>query len=166
MRTRTTTAISFIIAFLFNYTAKAQCSTSNPAGCSCPGGGTNCLLIPDIIAGKASLNTTTGWTEYPQSAAALNKGLLRIDVSTPNVGWGPLEVISTDDYVCGIDTLRNFFPPSGFLCPDGSYPKRLIKQRLYQKNGNSFQFIDRNAGWMVYHPAHGHIHIEGWGLYT
>ena len=144
----------------------AQCSTSNPAGCSCPGGTPNCTLLPDIIAGKKSLNTTNGWTEYPQSATALNKGLLRIDVSTPNIGWGPIETVSTNNYLCGSDTLFDFIPPSGFLCPDGSYPKRLIKQRLYQKNGSSFTFTERDAGWMVYHPAHGHIHIEGWGLYT
>lgn len=145
----------------------AQCSTSNPAGCSCPTpGATNCTLLPDIIAGKKSLNATTGWTEYPQSAGSPNKGLLRIDVSTPNTGWGPIETISTNDYLCGSDTLRNFFPPPGFLCPDGSYPKRLIKQRVYQKAGNTFQFTERDAGWMVFHPSHGHIHIEGWGLYT
>lgn len=145
----------------------AQCSTANPAGCSCPTpGAVNCTLLPDIIAGKKSLNATTGWSEYPQSAGSPNKGLLRIDVSTPNVGWGPIETVSTNDYVCGTDTLRNFFPPPGYLCPDGSYPKRLIKQRVYNKVGNTFQFTERDAGWMVYHPAHGHIHIEGWGLYT
>ncbi|MEI2739852.1 MAG: lysyl oxidase family protein [Chitinophagaceae bacterium] len=151
---------------LFAKKTNAQCSTSNPAGCSCPGGGTNCLLLPDITAGKKSLNGTAGWTEYTQAAGSPNKGLLRLDVSTPNIGWGPVETVSTNNYLCGTDTLFDFVPPSGFLCPDGSFPKRLIKQRLYQKNGNSFQFIDRDAGWMVYHPSHGHIHIEGWGLYT
>ena len=159
--------VLFITGLLFTQKTAAQCSTTNPAGCSCPTpGATSCLLLPDIIAGKKSLNTTTGWTEYSQAAASPNKGLLRLDVSTPNVGWGPIETVSTNNYLCGTDTLFNFVPPSGFLCPDGSFPKRLIKQRLYQKNGNSFQFIDRDAGWMVYHPAHGHIHIEGWGLYT
>lgn len=158
---------ALIIAILFSFQQiSAQCSNSNPAGCSCPGGGTSCLLLPDITAGKKTLNATTGWTEYTQAAAAPNKGLLRLDVSTPNIGWGPVETIPTNNYLCGTDTLYNFVPPSGFLCPDGSFPKRLIKQRLYQKNGNSFQFIDRDAGWMVYHPSHGHIHIEGWGLYT
>jgi hypothetical protein len=147
--------------------AFAQCSTANPAGCSCPTpGATNCLLLPDILAGKKTLNAAQGWTEYNQTVAGVNKGLLRIDVSTPNVGWGPLEVSPTNDYVCGGDTLYNFTPPGNFLCPDGSYPKRLIKQRLYQKNGNSFEYVLRDAGWMQYHPSHGHIHIEGWGLYT
>ena len=150
-----------------NLTVNAQCTETNAAGCACPTvGATNCLLLPDIIAGKKSLNSTTGWTEYNQTINGVNKGLIRIDVSTPNVGWGPLEVAPTDDYVCGTDTLRNFFPASNFLCPDGTYPKRLIKQKLYQKNGNSFQFIFRDAGWMIYHPAHGHIHIDNWGRYT
>ncbi|MBK8611052.1 MAG: T9SS type A sorting domain-containing protein [Chitinophagaceae bacterium] len=145
----------------------AQCTETNAAGCSCPTpGSTNCLLLPDILAGKKTLNSTRGWTEYNQMISDVNKGLLRLDVSTPNVGWGPLQVSPTDDYVCGLDTLRGFFPPPNFLCPDGSYPKRLIKQKLYNKVGNNFQFILRDAGWMQFHPSHGHIHIEGWGLYT
>jgi hypothetical protein len=148
-------------------TVFAQCHTNNAAGCSCPTpGATNCILLPDILAGKKTLNAANGWSEYGQLANGINRGLLRIDVSTPNVGWGPLEVSPTNDYVCGSDTLRNFTPPGNFLCPDGSYPKRLIKQKLYQKVGNTFQYVLRDAGWMQYHPSHGHIHIDGWGLYT
>ena len=158
----------FIVFFVFTADQlNAQCSSSNASACSCPTvGATDCVLIPDILAGTRSLNSTTGWSEYGQLVNGVDKGLLRIDVSTPNVGWGPLEVISTDDYVCGTDTLRNFFPSTSFLCPDGSFPKRLIKQRLYYKSGNTFQYQMRDAGWMVYHPTHGHIHVEGWGLYT
>lgn len=161
-------ALLFSASFSFIQTKTvAQCSASNAAACSCPvPGSSNCLLLPDITAGKKTLNSTAGWTEYTQGAAAPNKGLIRLDVSTPNIGWGPLETVSTNNYVCGGDTLYNFIPPSGFLCPDGSFPKRLIKQRLFQKNGNSMQYVERDAGWMVYHPSHGHIHIEGWGLYT
>jgi hypothetical protein len=162
------TAIAGFLLLLANAdTILAQCSTVNPAGCACPTtGSTDCILLPDIIAGKKSLNATAGWTEYAQNAGAPNKGLLRIDVATPNIGWGPLETVSTNNYICGSDTLYNFFPASNFLCPDGSAPKRLIKQRLYHKTGNTFQFTDRDAGWMQYHPSHGHIHIDDWGLYT
>ena len=152
---------------IFSEAVLAQCTETNPAGCSCPTpGSTNCILLPDILAGKKTLNATTGWTEYSQGISTVDKGLIRLDVSTPNVGWGPLQTSTTNDYVCGSDTLRNFFPPANFMCPDGSYPKRLIKQKIYQKVGNTFQFILRDAGWMQFHPAHGHIHIEGWGLYT
>ena len=49
-----------ITGLLFFQKSNAQCSTGNPAGCSCPGGGTTCLLLPDITAGKTSLNATTG----------------------------------------------------------------------------------------------------------
>lgn len=158
---------TIIVLLLFPKQSLSQCNENNATGCSCPvPGSTNCLLLPDIIAGKKTLNSTTGWTEYNHMITNVNKGLLRLDVSTPNVGWGPLQISPTNDYVCGGDTLRDFFPPPNFLCPDGSYPKRLIKQKLYQKTGNTFQFILRDAGWMQFHPSHGHIHIEGWGLYT
>lgn len=148
-------------------TSSGACSNNNPGGCACPTpGATDCYLIPDIIAGKRSLNDNTGYSEYSQLINGVNKGLLRLDVSTPNVGWGPMEVTPTNDYICGGDTMRNFFPATNFLCPDGSYPKRLINQRIYHKIGNTFEYLLRPAGYMQYHPAHGHIHLDGWGLYT
>lgn len=163
----TVRCFSVLLLFVWCQKAAAQCTTANAAGCQCPTpGATNCLLLPDILAGKKTLNAANGWTEYNQTISGVSKGLLRIDVSTPNVGWGPLEVSPTNDYVCGGDTLYNFTPPGNFLCPDGSFPKRLIKQKLYQKNGNTFDFVLRDAGWMQYHPSHGHIHIDGWGQYT
>ena len=95
-------AVFLGFAVFLSHLLYAQCSTANPAGCSCPTpGATNCLLLPDITAGKSSLNATTGWTEYTQAAASPNKGLLRLDVSTPNIGWGPIETVSTNNYLCG-----------------------------------------------------------------
>ncbi len=158
---------ALIISIAFPKYAPAQCTELNAAGCACPTpGATNCLLLPDIIAGKKSLNSTTGWSEYSQLISSIDRGLLRIDVATPNIGWGPMEISPTNDYVCGTDTLRNYFPAANFLCPDGSYPKRLIRQKLYNKVGNTFQFVYRDAGWMQFHPSHGHLHINDWGLYT
>jgi hypothetical protein len=131
-----------------------------------PPGGNSCTLLPDIIAGKKTLNSTAGWTEYSQLITGINKGLIRIDVSTPNVGWGPMEIQSTNNYLCGNDTLFNFFPPPSFLCPDGSFPKRLIKQNIFHRVNGITHVTQRDAGWMTYHPAHGHIHIDGWGEYS
>jgi Ig-like domain CHU_C associated/Lysyl oxidase len=159
--------VLLIISCLFVRASIAQCSVSNPAACGCPtAGSTNCLLLPDILAGKRTLNSTRGWSEYAQSGSGSNNGLLRIDVSTPNVGWGPLDVIATNDFVCGTDTFRNYTPAPNWLCPDGTFPKRLIKQKLYTKNGATFTFTERPAGWMTYHPTHGHIHVDNWGEYT
>lgn len=144
-----------------------NCSTTNAGGCSCPTpGATDCLLLPDILAGKHSLNDNNGWFEFGQLLTTPDKGLLRVDVSTPNVGWGPMEVTPTNDYICGNDTLRDFFPSPAFMCPDGSFPKRLINQRIYHKVGNTFEYVLRPAGYMQYHPSHGHIHLDSWGLYT
>ncbi|MBK7434790.1 MAG: hypothetical protein IPI66_13450 [Chitinophagaceae bacterium] len=75
---------------IFSEAVLAQCTETNPAGCSCPTpGSTNCILLPDILAGKKTLNATTGWTEYSQGISTVDKGLIRLDVATPNVGWGP-----------------------------------------------------------------------------
>ncbi len=145
----------------------AICNNGNASGCGCPDeSATDCYLLPDILAGKRTLNATRGWTEYNQLINGVNKGLIRLDVSTPNVGFGPMEIMPTNDYICGTDTLRNFFPSGSFLCPDGSFPKRLINQRIYHKVNDHFEYLLRPAGYMQYHPAHGHIHIDGWGLYT
>ncbi len=126
--------VLLIISFFSVHISVAQCSISNPAACGCPtAGSTNCLLLPDILAGKRTLNSTRGWSEYAQFGNGSNNGLLRIDVSTPNVGWGPLDVVATNDFVCGTDTFRNYTPAPNWLCPDGSFPKRLIKQNYIQK---------------------------------
>ena len=171
MRVRNKSLFVFYSTILISawpfHRSHAQCTETNAAACACPTpGATNCLLLPDIIAGKKSLNSTTGWSEYGQLITTIDRGLLRIDVATPNVGWGPMEISPTNNYVCGTDTLRNYFPPSNFLCPDGDYPRRLIQQKLYNKTGSTFQFIYRDAGWMQFHPSHGHLHINDWGLYT
>ncbi len=143
------------------------CSNGNPSGCGCPtAGATDCYLLPDILAGKSTLNANRGWSEYDQLVTGVNKGLVRLDVATPNIGYGPMEITPTNDYICGGDTLRDFFPSASFLCPDGSFPKRLINQRIYHKVGNTFEYLLRPAGFMQYHPAHGHIHLDSWGLYT
>ena len=167
MRTKFFFSSVCIAVMLFAFEpAFTQCTENNAAGCACPTpGATNCLLLPDIIAGKYSLNSSKGWTEYGQVIGGVNKGLIRLDVATPNVGWGPLQTQPTNDYICGKDTLHNFFPTTSFLCPDGSYPKRLTQQKLYQKVGNTFQFILRDAGYMQYHPSHGHVHVDDWGHY-
>jgi hypothetical protein len=159
--------LSAVVALGFSQATHAQCSIANPNACFCPtANSTNCLLLPDISAGKATLNSFAGWTEYGHTNNGNNNGLIRIDVSTPNVGWGPLDVFPTNDYVCGTDTFRNFTPPAGWICPDGSFAKRLIKQKLYTKNGATFVYSDRPAGWMAYHPTHGHIHVDNWGDYS
>ena len=145
----------------------AQCTTTNATSCVCETPGqTNCDLLPDIIVARPPLlvNGATGIIEYSQSGNGANDGRLRISVSTPNIGHGPLEVRATSTYICGTDTINGTAPAT---CPNtGLPPRQLLKQRVYQKSGTTMNFIDRDAGSMTYHPTHGHMHVDDWGVFT
>lgn len=157
------------IAVLINlpHMGISQCNTSNATSCVCAQSGlTNCDLLPDIIVGKPPLlvGGNYGVIEYAQTGNGSNNGRLRISVSTPNIGFGPLEVRTTTTYICGTDTFTGTAPA---ICPDGiTYPKQLINQRVYHKNGNVMSYTDRPAGTMTYHPTHGHMHVDDWGKYS
>jgi hypothetical protein len=126
---------------------------------------TDCDLLPDIIVGEPPLLVSgpSGYIEYSQIGNGVNNGRLRVSVSTPNIGHGPLTVRTTSIYVCGTDT---FFNQSPGVCLDGSAPRQLINQRVYHKTGAVMTYYDRPAGSMTYHPGHGHMHVDDWGIYT
>lgn len=142
------------------------CHTTNATSCFCADSvSTNCDLLPDIKIARAPLTVigSSGVIEYSQSGNGANDGRLRISVSTPNIGFGPLEIRAQDIFVCDEDT----FPgPAPALCPDGHEPHQLIRQRVYQKNGNVMTYYDRDAGAMSYHATHGHMHVDNWGTFT
>ncbi|MFN8155635.1 MAG: proprotein convertase P-domain-containing protein [Bacteroidia bacterium] len=147
----------------------SQCSTTNATSCVCKDGTTNCDMLPDIIVARPPLlvNGSSGYIEYPQSCpggCSGNDGRLRLSVSTPNIGYGPLEVHSTTTAICGTDTFYNV--ASNFTCPNGAYLRTLVNQRVYHKNGNTMTYTDRFAGSMTYHPTHAHMHVDDWGIYT
>lgn len=131
------------------------CTVDDATGCVCEDGSTDCLLLPNI---KVAYDLLVDPYSNPEHA-----NLLRVSVSTPNVGHGPLRVIATNNFVCGTDTLFN---TSINVCPDGSTPRQLVQQRIYKKTGNDMSFIDRWAGTMTYHPTHNHSHFDDWGIYT
>ena len=162
-----------IAPFLFlPFTGHSQCTSTNATSCVCPpGGGTNCDLLPDITVAKLPLNQTSNYTEYPQVCnppCSGNDGRLRIGVSTPITGYGPLESRGTSKYVCGTDTIdAGSVGNIPATCPvTGLPPKQLINQRIYHKTNSVMSFYDRPAGTMTYHPTHGHQHVDEWGVYT
>ena len=136
----------------------SQCTTTNATGCVCPNGANSCNLLPDIMVGPPPLYVwgSGGYVEYP--------GELRLSVSTPNIGFGPLEIRALPVAICGTDTFYNV--PSSFNCQNGQPLKQLVVQRIFQKNGNVMNFTDRPAGSMTYHPTHGHMHVDDWGVYS
>lgn len=147
----------------------SQCSTTNATSCVCKDGTTNCDLLPDIHVARPPLlvNGSSGYIEYPQTCSPScsgNDGRLRLSVSTPNIGHGPLEVRALPTAICGTDTFYNV--PSNFTCPNGQPLRQLVVQRVYHKTGNTMSYTDRFAGSMTYHPTHAHMHVDDWGIYT
>lgn len=124
------------------------CST-----CQCPDGSDNCDLLPDMTSSFREINLYH--TETP--------GFLYISNATPNIGWGPLDIYGIDSCFCG-DTRV----PCNIMCPDGSYVKHYVKQRVYQKRPgtDTLSYYDRLAGRMTFHPTHNHLHVDDWANYT
>ena len=134
----------------------AQCNLTNATDCDCLDGSSDCDLLPDITGSYDLLADPGSVIESP--------GLIELSVGTPDIGHGPLRVLPTDNYVCGTDTI---YSPGGLdLCPDGTLPHQIIKQRIYHKSGSTMTYWERNAGTMTYHPTHGHFHTDNWGIYT
>ncbi len=161
--------LSFLIAALtISMLANAQCTSTNATSCVCPpGGGTDCDLLPDI---KASVDALQGgyavYTQTGNSASGSqgsNDGRLRLNGTTPNIGYGPLDTRAINKWLCGTDTL---LANPGSLCPDGRVPKRFVNQRIFHKNGNTMSYTDVPCGTLTYHPSHGHMHVDNWGVYT
>jgi len=144
------TPIFILVTLLIPAIIFAQpCTVNDATGCVCEDGSTDCYLLPNI---KLSYDLLVDPSVNPETP-----GLLKVSVSTPNVGHGPLRVIATNDLVCGVDT---FFNSNITVCPDGSDPSQLVKQRIYRKQGNTMTYEDRWAGTMTYTPT-SLIHSTG-----
>lgn len=133
--------------------AQAPCTTADGTGCLCPDGSTGCDLLPDLTVAQVLLEDN-----YYQPET---RGMLRVSIGTPNIGYGPLNVKSSNYYVCGTDTISSPFAAMD-TCADGSAPKQLIKQQVYHKDGNGMSSYYRWAGSMTYHPTHFHMHVDAW----
>ena len=147
-------------------TSYGQCSLTNATSCLCRNSGeTTCDLRPDLtISWWALQNYLSGPTENPQSGT--QAGRLKISGSTPNIGYGPLEVRTADQanlrhFVCGTDTFT-VGGQTGFSCSNGQSPKQIIFQQVYRKQGNTMVRNERMAGSMTYHSAHSHYHVNDW----
>ncbi|MBV6404259.1 MAG: T9SS type A sorting domain-containing protein [Flavobacteriales bacterium] len=160
--------LPFAALFLGPLGAAAQCTTSNATSCQCPPGqGTDCDLLPDMTTSwYAALNYLSGPNEDP--------GRIYVTSSTPNIGYGPLEVRGVDlngyrRFVCGVDTFVVYDPSAQqqFACPNGGTAKQLTTQRIFHKNGPVMTSTERvMPQGMTYHPTHGHTHFDQWGIFS
>ncbi|MEO6489696.1 MAG: proprotein convertase P-domain-containing protein [Ferruginibacter sp.] len=123
------------------------------ASCICPGGASNCDLLPDM---------TSSYKEIFQNHLE-EPGFLYISNATPNIGYGPIDIYGIDSCFCGTTHV-----PCGTICPGGEPIKHMVKQRIYQKvsGKDTLSYYDRIAGKMTFHPQHGHLHVDNWASYS
>ncbi len=131
----------------------APCSRTNPRGCYCADTTQIvCDLLPDMTASGEIM--TQQHTEVP--------GALSISNATPNIGWGPMEIHGSGQCFC--DTVA---VACGTICPNGDQPKERVLQTIYRKvRADSIASYTRAAGYMSYHPTHGHVHVDNWGEFS
>jgi subtilisin-like proprotein convertase family protein len=136
--------------------SSGPCSASNPDSCLCPDGIRYCNMLPDMFIATSMLADTFYQLD--------TLGAIRITNSCANIGYGPMELIGTGQWFCGST------PVSGpGLCPDSTYSKQLVKQRIWVKNNPGyFDFYDTTVGYMQFHAAlgHRHLHIDNWSQNT
>jgi hypothetical protein len=174
----------------------AQCTINNSTDCECENpNDTDCDLLPDItISWETGVNGSQehppgeglesdeitypeNWFEIDSNVIAM--GRIRVSAKTPNIGVGPLNLVGADQYgfrwmICfdsGVpDTFQVYDPEwqEATYCPDGSSPKHISWQRVYQKSSTDtlMSFYEKMVGTMEYHPSHGHMHFDEWTIMT
>lgn len=168
--------IPFLFLLFNTFLIYGQCTINDATDCQClDPNQVDCDLLPDIQVSWVGLESVAnGASEYAQSGEGENNGRLRISVSTPNTGHGPLTVrgAGPDGYrtfICGTDTNQIYDPYSEveYTCDNGLDAQQIIWQRIYHRNADgSMSYYDREAGTMTYHPTHGHNHTNDWGVFT
>lgn len=145
--------------FMINFTLKfgnnpprtpeiSLCTLTNGRGCRCPDGSQRCDLLPDMTNSERVIRTNR--FEFRDS--------IRIGVGTPNIGFGPLEIRGTNQCFCDSVPVNC----ATVLCPNGEAPKEKVVQRVYRKDSATMSFTDHPAGFMQFHPTHGHTHLDDW----
>ncbi len=128
------------------------CSGTNAFGCQCPDGTQNCDLLPDMTASALII----------QNQHIETLGNMRLSNATPNIGWGPMEIHGSGQCYC--DTVSVSCATT--ICPNGQPVRELVKQTIYHKNQGVMTSYIRDAGYMSYHPTHGHVHVDAWGAFS
>jgi hypothetical protein len=129
-----------------------SCSGSNAFACQCPDGSQNCDLLPDMTASALIIQN-----DHPESL-----GSMRLSNATPNIGWGPMEIHGSGQCFC--DTVSVSCVTT--VCPNGDPVREIVKQTIYHKNQGLMTNYTRDAGYMSYHPTHGHVHVDSWGEFS
>ena len=134
----------------------SRCDLAHIALCKCANGKKSGELLPDMIIVPAFTRNQIheyAWDDpiYP--------GQLRLAATIANIGYGPLEIKGTKEWICGGQRVD-----SSQQCPDGSMSRLRVKQRVYSKQNDSLTYKEYDAGTMYFEnkPGHNHYHVDDW----
>ncbi|NNE26137.1 MAG: hypothetical protein HKN09_04790 [Saprospiraceae bacterium] len=132
------------------------CGRGDHELCECPNGSKNCELLPDLVI--LSAFTDDQIKEYPHDDPYY-PGQLRFASTIGNIGFGPLEVVGTDEWICNEGIV-----PKEQICEDGTKARHRLKQRIYSKSDDSLVTKLVNAGTLYFDdkPGHDHYHVDDW----
>ncbi|HMS66501.1 MAG TPA: lysyl oxidase family protein [Saprospiraceae bacterium] len=136
---------------------KSPCDFNNSKNCISSLNNGN--LLPDLVLVEEITKNNFLYfddknKDYPSQ--------VRFAASIANIGEGPIETFGKNEWYCGTnrvtgDTIR---------CTDGSKPKQVLYQRIYQKNpmSDTLSYIDIEAGTNYFDekPGHNHYHVDDW----
>ncbi len=131
--------------------------------CDCPNGlPPPCDLLPDMTSSARSISKDIDTVTHYSTKET--PGNLNFDNATPNIGWGPLEIIGVDSCYCG----TTLVPCSTANCPGNVPVKQIVNQVVYHKPNvsDTLTSYTRKAGYMSYHSGHGHIHVDNWAAFS
>ena len=135
-------------------TANALCNIFNASNCACPDSSVqqNCWLLPDMVISKNWFSDSAlGFGHYLEKPHSIS-----VSNMLANIGFGPLELVGTGQWYCGDSMVGGVQQ-----CPDGSYSKQKVNQRIYIKNNfGFFDYKDTLIGTMGFHAALGHQHLH------
>lgn len=143
----------------------SPCSLTNPAGCKCSRA--DGKLLPDLAISEIGTLTNMWEISYdPQK----DYGMLMFEVRVMNIGEGPLELVGTDKWLCGTDTVpnRHIRCREGDETNDSIYPRQIFEQNIYTLQNGQFGKLTRRAGTMAFdgHPGHEHFHADYYARFT
>lgn len=134
---------------------KSNCDIYSAKDCSCTSP-TNALLPDLIVSEKLTIDNIEYYgnehPEYPNQ--------LRFAAAMANIGEGPLEIITTENWYC-----QDKIVDKSETCSDGSRPTNNVQQILYVKSAeNSLSFDTLKSGTLYFEnaPGHNHYHVKNW----
>ena len=133
-----------------------HCDLEHIGLCKCASGKQVGELLPDLIIVPFFTNNQVqeyAWNDkvYP--------GQLRLAATIANIGYGPMEIAGTKEWVCGnkkVDTCQT--------CANGKMSRLKVKQRIFSRSYDSLIIKDQDAGTMYFEnmPGHNHYHVDDW----